>query len=281
MQEIQEAGTDAIAKRNQAGDLIVSSRRHAFETLRNEVAIDGSGPVLLTGEPGTGKTWLWHRLVRELPPRWRWVSVEMSEAMDSRDFFGLIGHGLGISTGDRMAAARLIVVQALAEEAAEGRSWLLVIENAQNTPGEVWSEIEALAHVMEESAGFGSLILVGTTDLTRLLAVRSRRAIASRLATHVHLLPLDLEESRELAASAWGTHVRTEPPSKSCTAMQAATRAGSSSSCEDGPRPGRQQRRDRQSQSRRNDRNFWFRNLSQLLLGPWTRSLPPPPRGPL
>ncbi|MGC8642627.1 MAG: ExeA family protein, partial [Isosphaeraceae bacterium] len=187
-----------------AGDLLVASRRDAFTILRNEVALDGSGLVLLTGESGTGKTWLWRKLTGDLPPLWRWLSVDISSALDGRQFLELVGHGLGVSTGDRLASARLTLARTLEEESAEGRSWILVIENAHNASDEVWTEIETLNHNMEASSGFASLILVGPTELVRLLATRPRRSLASRLCTHIHMLPLDLEECRELAERALG-----------------------------------------------------------------------------
>jgi hypothetical protein len=87
---------------------------------------------------------------------------------------------------------------ALSDESTDGRSWLLVVENAQHASHEVWTEIRAFVHAMEASAGFSGLVLVGPTELARQLSARRLIALAARLATHVHLLPLDLDETREL-----------------------------------------------------------------------------------
>jgi general secretion pathway protein A len=182
-------------------ELLVSSRRDALETMRRAITVDGAGPILLTGEPGTGKTWLWRRLVSELPAGWRWLSVEMSEAIDALEFLALINHGLGISHAGRLGSARLALSRALLDEASDGRFWVLVIENAQNTAEQVWNELLALIHEMEAYQGFNSILLVGPTELARLLATRQRSAPASRIATHAHLLSLDLQECRELVHS--------------------------------------------------------------------------------
>jgi type II secretory pathway predicted ATPase ExeA len=185
-------------------DLPVSSRRDALERLRKSIDHDETEMALLTGEPGTGKTWLWRRLVQELPTNWRWLSMDMSEALDALDFLRLIGHGLGINAADRLGAARLDLARALQDDSSDGRSWLLVIENAQSTPAQVWNEIQAMVHAMEASAGFAAVILVGPTKLTRLLATRSLSSLATRIRTHVHLLSLDLDESLELVQARGG-----------------------------------------------------------------------------
>ena len=185
-------------------DLPVSSRRDALERLRKSIGLDETEMALLTGEPGTGKTWLWRRLVQELPANWRWLSVDMSEALDALEFLRLIGHGLGINAADRLGAARLDLARALQDDSSDGRSWLLVIENAQNTPAQVWNEIQAMVHAMEASEGFAAVILVGPTKLARLLATRSLSSLATRIRTHVHLLPLDLDESLELVQARGG-----------------------------------------------------------------------------
>jgi len=185
-------------------DLPVSSRRDALERLRKSIGLDETAMALLTGEPGTGKTWLWHRLVQELPTNWRWLSVDMSEALDALEFLRLIGHDLGINAADRLGAARLDLARALQDDSSDGRSWLLVVENAQSTPAQVWNEIQAMVHAMEESEGFGAVILVGPTKLARQLATRSLSSLATRIRTHVHLLSLDLDESLELVQARGG-----------------------------------------------------------------------------
>ncbi len=185
-------------------DLPVSSRRDAFERLRSSIGRDEPAMVLLTGEPGTGKTWLWRRLVQELPTSWRGLSVDMSEALDALDFLRLIGRALGINLADRLGAARLDLARVLQDDSRDGRSWLLIVENAQSTPAQVWNEIQAMVHAMEQAEGFGGVILVGPTKLANLLASRSLNTLATRIETHVHLLSLDLDESLELVQARGG-----------------------------------------------------------------------------
>ena len=179
-------------------NLPVASRKAALEKLRQSMGMDEPELALVTGEPGTGKTWLWRKLVQELPASWRCLAVEMSESLDALEFMRLVSHGLGIQPADRLGAARLDQSRALQDDSGDGGSWLLVVENAQSTPPQVWNEIQAMVHAMEASEGFAAIILVGPTKLAHLLAGRSLSALATRMGTHVHLLPLDLDESLEL-----------------------------------------------------------------------------------
>jgi general secretion pathway protein A len=202
MQGILDATPDEGRRepRTASQNLPVGSRRQALESLRCSACTASSALVLLTGEPGSGKTWLWRALVHALPAHWRWLSVEMSPALDALEFLRLIADGLGQAEPDRLGRARMTIGRALEDESHDSRSWLLVIESAHHAPAAVWAEIQALVHEMEARRGFAALLLVGPTELARQLATRPMSAMANRLSSHLHLLPLDLDETRELVA---------------------------------------------------------------------------------
>ncbi|MBV8487162.1 MAG: AAA family ATPase [Planctomycetaceae bacterium] len=186
------------------GQIAVASRRQALQTFKNNIGGDRRALALLTGESGSGKTWLWQQLTTQLSPAWRWHSLDISEGMDAVDFLNLVGQGLDIPWADRLGAARVSLAKALADEAADGRPWLLVIENAERCSEAVWNEIQALAHAMEKSTGFAAMILAGPADLARKLATRPMAPLATRIAAHVHLLPFDRDEAREMIAARVG-----------------------------------------------------------------------------
>src|SRR6516164_734667 len=88
---------------------VVPSRRRALERLRDALGGGKTGPVLITGEPGSGKTWLARRLVEDLPWGWRALTVEVSSAWDAREFLEGIGHGLGLTMPYRHIAVRTAI----------------------------------------------------------------------------------------------------------------------------------------------------------------------------
>jgi hypothetical protein len=153
--------------------------------------------VLITGEPGAGKTWLVRRFAEGLPAGWRSVEVEMASALDGLEMLRLIGDGLGLEMPDRLGAARLMLGAGLRDASAEGRSWLLIVDEAQRATAEAWEEIQVLSDRLGRPGGFAALILLGRTELARELAAR-RQGWADRLALHIHLPPLDVDEAREL-----------------------------------------------------------------------------------
>ena len=181
---------------------VVSSRRAALKRLRALVGQSEIGPVLITGEAGSGKTWLARRFAGELPTGWRAVTVDLGAAMNALEFLRLIGNSLGVTVGSRLGAARLRCQAVIEDEAAEGRRWLLVIDEAHRAAPDVWDEIQVIVNRQGRPGGFGAIFILGRTALARAFSTTSLSGLAPGLLTHVHLLPLDLDELRDLLGGA-------------------------------------------------------------------------------
>src|SRR5262249_813121 len=108
-------GAGDLSHRMPADDLALPSRGDALAVLRPAIEAQG-GPVLVTGEPGVGKPWVWRRLQAEMGRPWRWLAVDVPPGIDPPALYRLIGHGLGIPApvvgarchgdeGDRLALA--------------------------------------------------------------------------------------------------------------------------------------------------------------------------------
>jgi type II secretory pathway predicted ATPase ExeA len=190
-------GTGDLPRRTSAEDFALPSRGEAIAALRS--ALDAqAGPILVTGEPGVGKTWLWRRLQAELPLPWRWAHVDVPPTIGPTTLYQLIGHRLGLPATADADLSRIALANFLREALTDGVRWALVLDEAHNASATVLEEVRVLSNRLGRGDGFSALILAGQTDLACRLAVRPLRALAARLTAHVHLRTLDIEEARIL-----------------------------------------------------------------------------------
>ncbi len=182
---------------------MLPSRRPALEALRAAIAA-GRGPALLTGEAGSGKTWLVARLIAESdgPRSPRWVSVDVAPTTSPADLLRGIAIGLGLDTASDASAdaVRQVVALTLAERAAEGRRWALVVDEAHLAGVELLEEVRILSNRLGRADGFASLVLIGQTSLARRLATRPLAGLDSRLSARATLGPIDADEAAALLA---------------------------------------------------------------------------------
>jgi general secretion pathway protein A len=190
-------GTTAADRRAAGEEVALPSRAEALDALRSALKAQ-AGPVLVTGEPGVGKTWLYRRLLAELPPPWRSVIVDVPPEVDPRTLCNLIAHRLGLTATGPADAARLALADFLGEATADGTRWVLVIDEAHNASNAVLEEVRVLGNRLGRPDGFAGLVLAGQTSLACRLAVRPLKALAARLAAHVHLRCLDADEAQAL-----------------------------------------------------------------------------------
>lgn len=158
------------------------------------------GLVVVTGEAGVGKSWLGERLRAEVPAHWNGAAIDPSPANSAVEFYRLVGHALGLSTADDLGSLRLALADFLKESSAEGRAWVLTIDEAHGLTLEVLEEIRLLSNRLGRPDGFAGLILLGQTSLARRLASRALASLAARIAARAHLRALDIEETESLVA---------------------------------------------------------------------------------
>ena len=133
--------------------------------VRMRAAIEARiGTVLLTGEAGVGKTWLWRRLRSQMPGSWRWACVDLSPANDPAEFYRLIGYSLGLSGVDSPTPRGWNSPSSSRSPrptANGGSSWW----TRHSGPAEVLEELRILTNRLGHQDGFGAMILVGQTTL--------------------------------------------------------------------------------------------------------------------
>ncbi len=179
------------------GAFLLPSRRPAWDACLGAIE---AGPILLTGDSGAGKTWLWRRLEGHAPASWRWLGVDLTPANDPADLYRLIGHGLGLLAAHSLGSARAELADRLSEDHSDGRALALVVEEAQNLSAAVWEEVRVLANRLGRPDGFAAMIIVGQSALARRISTRPLASVEARLAARIHLGPIDADEAMELLA---------------------------------------------------------------------------------
>lgn len=190
-------GASDLSRRSPSEDFALPSRGEAIVAVRPAIEAQ-VGPVLMTGEAGVGKTWLWRRLQSEMSPNWRWSVLDVPPVIDPAALYHLIGHGLGLPASAVADEARLALADFLREANADGVRWALVLDEAHNGSAMLFEEVRLLANRLGRPDGFSAMLLVGQTSLACRLATRPLKSLAVRLAAHVHLRCLDVAEARAL-----------------------------------------------------------------------------------
>lgn len=177
-------------------EVILPSRQGAFAQLRRAL-LETRTPVLLTGEAGSGKTWLSDRLLGELASGGNWLTIDVGPATTPIDLhLSLLGQLAGeLPRTDRSARVRQHLERALIDARLDGRPWSLRVEELHLASPEILEELRLLSNRVGTPSGFARLFLIGQTSLVHRLGSRSACSLGARLHTHCHLLPLDADEA--------------------------------------------------------------------------------------
>ena len=161
---------------------------------------EGEGFVKVTGEVGTGKTLLCRALLNALGEegeRWQlaWLpnpgltprALQRALAQELRiaDVERLDGHGLLAALNRR-----------LIELAGQGRSTVLLIDEAQALPPETLEALRLLTNLETEHCKLLQVVLFGQPELDELLERDEFRQLRQRITFSYRLRPLDPDDTR-------------------------------------------------------------------------------------
>ena len=154
--------------------------------------------VVVTGEIGTGKTLLCRTVVERLE-RKTFLSVVSDPLLDPDDLLRHVLRDFGvISAGQTPPAGRHELVRALqgflATLAPLQAHAVVILDEAQHVKTDVLEQIRLISNVQDARGTMLQCVLVGQTDLERLLARPELRQFKQRVTRHVRLDALDRSE---------------------------------------------------------------------------------------
>ena len=160
----------------------------------------GGGFVLLTGEIGAGKTTVCRCLLEQIPPHCA-VAYIFNPRLTVAELLQTVCDEFGIavpprSPGETGVKAAVDALNAFLLRAhAEGRSAVLVIDEAQSLAPEVLEQLRLLTNLETAERKLLQIILIGQPELREMLARPDMEQLAQRVIARYHLGPLSREET--------------------------------------------------------------------------------------
>ncbi len=155
------------------------------------------GFIVLTGEVGTGKTTMLECL-RDYMDSQR---IEFAFIFNSRitpaEFFEMVAYDLDLRCVRTSKTEVLFALnQRLLQHAAQGRTTVLLVDEAHNLEWDVLEEVRMLGNLENRSGKLLQIVLSGQPELDRKLDAPNLRQLKQRILLRCNLRPLTEDETR-------------------------------------------------------------------------------------
>lgn len=155
----------------------------------------GEGFVVITGDPGVGKTTLMGHLLGEIDEQRLNVIKIVSTQLRPEDLLQTVCAGLEIdATGASKAAMLAAIEHGLHAVARDGRRTLLIIDEAQALPAESLEELRMLSNFQAGGYPLLQIFLLGQPEFRLTLQEGSLEQLRQRVIAMHHLAPMDSNE---------------------------------------------------------------------------------------
>ncbi len=162
--------------------------------------------VLLTGEPGTGKTLLAYMLLEKLGDTVESAYLANSHFADRCALIQAILYDLKLPYEETSEQhLRLRLTDHLLKTIADGKRTVLVIDEAHLLGVDVLEELRMLANLQSGSGKAVQIVLIAQPGLLTTLAYPSMTSLRQRIAVRAALSPMPAEEAYDYLAH----HLRT------------------------------------------------------------------------
>lgn len=155
----------------------------------------GEGFVVITGDPGAGKTTLMGHLLGEIDPERLNVIKIVSSQLRPDDLLRLVCSGLGIEASSLSKAAMLAAIEkGLHGVARSGRRTLLIVDEGQGLPIESLEELRMLSNFQAGGYPLLQIFLLGQPEFRIRLQDPRLEQLRQRVIAMHHLEPMDADE---------------------------------------------------------------------------------------
>jgi general secretion pathway protein A len=157
-----------------------------------------AGFIELTGEVGTGKTTVLRTLLNQLDPDSYRTALIFNPSLSAIELLRNINHEFGIPPQDSNNSGLLDALNRfLLKENAEGRTVVLVIDEAQNLDPQVLEQVRLISNLETEKDKLIQIVLAGQPELREKLKKSELRQLSQRITVRYHLCPMDFSDTVE------------------------------------------------------------------------------------
>jgi general secretion pathway protein A len=155
----------------------------------------GEGFIVITGDPGAGKTTLVGHLMAKIDRERLHVIHIVSTQVDAADLLGLVAAGLGVAADQPKAQLLGAIERGLHAVARSGKRTLLIVDEAQSLPVESLEELRMLSNFQAGGYPLLQIFLLGQPEFRHVLhGAGSLEQLRQRVIAMHHLEPMGVEE---------------------------------------------------------------------------------------
>nr|WP_249329967.1 AAA family ATPase [Stutzerimonas balearica] len=179
------------------GFLVQLAPYQACLNLLRVALAEGEGFVKITGEVGTGKTLLCRALLNELDPSRYQLAWLPNPSLSPLALRQALAHELHVPDVEQLDTHGLLAAlhARLIELAGEGRSTVLLIDEAQALPVSTLEGLRLLTNLETEQSKLLQVVLFGQPELDQTLVRQDLRQLRQRITFSYALRPLDVADA--------------------------------------------------------------------------------------
>jgi general secretion pathway protein A len=153
------------------------------------------GFIGLTGEVGSGKTTVLRALLGQLDPEHHRTALIFNPCLSAPKLLQNINREFGITTSSDDLGPLEALNQFLLQQNTEGRTVVLIIDEAQDLEAPVLEQIRLISNLETDTEKLIQIVLSGQPELAEALRRNEMRQLSQRIVIRYHLHPMDFEDT--------------------------------------------------------------------------------------